>query len=82
MTTGIVSWPIAPHSRSSVTPSVSGIQMSSSTSAGCWRCAVRARFARVFRERDAIAFVLQDLRQQFADADFVVDDQDFLGGAP
>ena len=37
ITTGIVSWPLAAHSRSSVTPSVSGIQMSSSTSAGCWR---------------------------------------------
>jgi hypothetical protein len=34
MTTGIVSWPDAAHSRSRVTPSVSGIQMSSSTSAG------------------------------------------------
>ncbi len=42
MITGIVSWPLAPHSRSSVTPSVSGIQMSSSTSAGC----CRARHAR------------------------------------
>ena len=41
MMTGIVSWPPAAHSRSSVTPSVSGIQMSSSTSAGCcrWRYA-------------------------------------------
>ena len=77
MTTGIVSWPSTPHSRSSVTPSVSGIQMSSSTSAGCWRCAVRARFACVLGERDAVALVLQDLGQQLADADFVVDDQDF-----
>ena len=34
ITTGIVSRPEDPHSRSSVTPSVSGIQMSSSTSAG------------------------------------------------
>ncbi len=42
MTTGIVSSALDPHSRSSVTPSVSGIQMSSSTSAGCWRC----RYAR------------------------------------
>jgi hypothetical protein len=42
MTTGIVSWPELPHSRSSVTPSVSGIQMSSSTSAGC----MRERYAR------------------------------------
>jgi hypothetical protein len=47
MTTGIVSWPEAAHSRSSVTPSVSGIQMSSSTSAG----RSRARYARA-----AVAF--------------------------
>ena len=40
---------------------------------------VRARFARVLGERDAIALVLQDLRKQLADADFVVDDQDFPG---
>ena len=45
ITTGIVSWPAAAHSRSSVTPSVSGIQMSSSTSAGC----CRARYARAAR---------------------------------
>jgi hypothetical protein len=37
MTTGIVSSELEPHSRNSVTPSVSGIQMSSSTSAGCCR---------------------------------------------
>ncbi len=42
---------------------------------------VRARFARVLGERDAIALVLQDLRQQLADADLVVDDQDFPGCA-
>ncbi len=42
ITTGIVNCPEAPHSRSSVMPSVSGIQMSSSTSAGCCRC----RYAR------------------------------------
>ncbi len=37
ITTGMVSWPLAAHSRSSVTPSLSGIQMSSSTSDGCER---------------------------------------------
>ena len=37
MMIGIVSSPAAAHSRRSVTPSVSGIQMSSSTSAGCSR---------------------------------------------
>src|SRR5687768_14267104 len=34
ITTGIVSWPLAAHSLSSVMPSVSGIQMSSSTRSG------------------------------------------------
>ena len=76
MTTGIVSWPELPHSRSSVTPSVSGIQMSSSTSAGC----MRERYARAScafsATRDAVALVLQDLGQELADADLVVDDQD------
>jgi hypothetical protein len=37
ITTGIVSCPLAAHSRSNVTPSVSGIHMSSSTSDGCAR---------------------------------------------
>src|SRR6267143_1371829 len=41
MITGIVSWPLAAHSFSSVTPSVSGIQMSSNTRSGgsAWRIA-------------------------------------------
>src|SRR4029453_12766437 len=68
MTTGIVSCPEAAHSRSSVTPSVSGIQMSSST------CAGRARGRRVLGEAHAVSLVLQDLGQKLADADFVVDD--------
>ena len=51
ITTGIVSWPAAAHSRSSVTPSVSGIQMSSSTSAGCCSHAIGARRRRVLGER-------------------------------
>ena len=34
ITTGMVSWPFAAHSLSSVMPSVSGIQMSSSTRSG------------------------------------------------
>jgi hypothetical protein len=36
----------------------------------------RARFGRVLRQRDAVALVAQDFRQQFADADFVVYNQD------
>ena len=40
ITTGMVSWPLAAHSLSSVMPSVSGIQMSSSTRSG--RAASRA----------------------------------------
>ena len=78
ITTGIVSCPDAPHSRSSVTPSVSGIQMSSSTSAGCCRARYARASMRVLGERDAIALVLQDLGEQLADADLVVDDQDVL----
>lgn len=31
-----------------------------------------ARLFGIFRQRDRIAFVLQDFRQQVADADFVV----------
>jgi hypothetical protein len=34
ITTGMLSWPLAPHSLSSVMPSVSGIQMSSRTRSG------------------------------------------------
>jgi FixJ family two-component response regulator len=46
MITGIVSWPCDAHSFSSVTPSVSGIQMSSSTRSSCSRCrAARAAAA-------------------------------------
>jgi len=37
MTTGMPSWPVAAHSLSSEMPSVSGIQMSSSTRSGRWR---------------------------------------------
>jgi hypothetical protein len=37
---------------------------------------VRARLAGVLGQRDAIALVLQDLRQEFANPDFIVDDQD------
>ena len=38
---------------------------------------VRAGFARILSECHAITLVLQDLRQQLADADLVVDDEDF-----
>ena len=37
MITGMLSRPLADHSLSSVMPSVSGIQMSSSTRSGRWR---------------------------------------------
>ena len=47
MMTGIDSWPPAAHSFSSVTPSVSGIQMSSSTRSGVSLCR-RARAAAAF----------------------------------
>jgi hypothetical protein len=41
---------------------------------------LRWRYARPpTGERDPIAFVLQDLGEQLADADFIVDDQNFLG---
>jgi hypothetical protein len=39
--------------------------------------AVAAGLLRVLGDRDAIALVLQDLGQQLADADLIVDDQDF-----
>ena len=38
----------------------------------------RARFARVLGQPHLVAFVAQDLRQQLADAHFVVDDQDLV----
>ena len=76
MTTGIVSWPLAAHSLSSVMPSVSGIQMSSSTRSG--RCALaqaRARL-RVLGKQHLVALLGEDLREQLADADLVIDDHD------
>ena len=75
ITTGMVSWPFAAHSLSRVMPSVSGIQMSSSTRSG--RSAARSARAAlgVFRQLHRVTLVGEDLRQQFADADFVVDDQ-------
>jgi hypothetical protein len=75
ITTGMFSWPLAAHSLSRLMPSVSGIQMSSSTRSG--RCCV-ARCARrggVLGEQDVVPLVAQDLGEQFADADFVVNDE-------
>ena len=40
---------------------------------------VAACFARVFGETHPVTLVLQDFGEQFADADLVVDDQNFLG---
>ena len=75
MITGIVSWPVEPHSFSSVMPSTSGIQMSSSTRSGRMRSRHGARLRRVLGQLDGVAFVGEDLRQQRPDAQFVVDDK-------
>jgi hypothetical protein len=79
ITTGMVSRPLPAHSLSSVMPSMSGIQMSSSTRSGAL-LARRARRLRVLRQPHAIALVAQDLEEELADADFVVDDEDLVGG--
>ena len=39
---------------------------------------VAARFARVLRKTHPVTLVLQDFREQFTDADLVVDDQNLL----
>jgi hypothetical protein len=80
ITTGMVSSPLPAHSFRSVMPSVSGIQMSRSTRSG--RISLRAERAglRVLRKTHAVAFVPQDFEEQFADADFVVDDEDLVRG--
>ena len=54
-------------------PSTSGIQMSSSTRSGRSALAAGAGLRGVFGQLDGVAFVGQDLRQQGADAEFVVD---------
>ena len=56
-------------------PSVSGIQMSSSTRSGRSRVAGLARRGGVLGQAHRVPFVGKDLREQFADPDFVVDDQ-------
>ena len=78
ITTGIVSRPAAAHSLSSVMPSVSGIQMSSSTRSGRIPRAGSARVCGVLGQPHAVALVAQDLEEQLADADFVVDDEDLV----
>ena len=57
MTTGMVSRLVVAHSLSSVTPSVSGIQMSSSTRSGRARRRAPPRFPGVLGELDVVAFV-------------------------
>ena len=42
--------------------------------------AIGAGGSRIFGETHAIAFVLEDLGQELANADFVVDDENFFGG--
>ncbi len=56
-------------------PSVSGIQMSSSTRSGRTAAADQARLAGVLGQPDLVALLAQDLRQQLPDPDLVVDDQ-------
>ena len=53
MITGMSSKPCEAHSLSSVTPSVSGIQMSSSTTSGRW-AARNARAAAAFSARSTV----------------------------
>ena len=72
MMTGIVRQAVALHSLSSVMPSTSGIQMSSSTRSGAHALAQGARLRGVLGHFDGVTFVGQDLRQQGADAEFVV----------
>ena len=76
MITGMVSWPLAPHSLSSEMPSTSGIQMSSSTSSGFSALAHRAGLRCVLGQLDGVALVGEDLREQRADAEFVVNNKD------
>jgi hypothetical protein len=74
MMTGMVRRPLPAHSLSSVTPSVSGIQMSSSTRS--YTLATRALRAWVaFSASPRCALVVQDFRQQVPNAQFVVDHQ-------
>jgi hypothetical protein len=72
MMTGMVSRPVVDHSLSRVTPSVSGIQMSSSTRSGRVRLRGGAGLRGVFGQFDVVAFVVQDFREQVADAQLVV----------
>jgi hypothetical protein len=75
MITGIVSSPVAPHSLSSVMPSTSGIQMSSSTRSG----RNDSRTSRACAAFSATSTVwpssVEDLRQQGPDAQLVVYNQ-------
>ena len=75
ITTGMVSWPLVAHSLSSEMPSVSGIQMSSSTRSGRTRLRISARLAGVLGQPHLVALFAQDFRQQLPDPDLVVDDQ-------
>ena len=74
MITGMSSMPCEAHSLSRLTPSVSGIQMSSNTRSG--RMRRRARACAVFGQFDRVSFVVKDFRQEFANTDFVVNHQD------
>jgi hypothetical protein len=56
-------------------PSVSGIQMSSRTRSGRPAIARDARFGGVFRQLHVVTLVAQDLEQQLAYPDFVVNHQ-------
>ena len=75
ITTGQPSAASADHSRSSVMPSMSGIQMSSSTRSGAWRAREARAWAAFGGHVDLVAFLGEDLLQQAADVRLVIDDQ-------
>ena len=80
MTTGQSSRGSADHSRSSVMPSVSGIQMSSSTRSGALARARGARLAGVGGHIHFVALLGEDLLQQPADVRLIVDHQNSRSG--
>ena len=81
MITGMVSRPVEDHSLSRVTPSVSGIQISSRHQVGPFTQACRARLRGVLGQFNRVAFVVEDfLQEQVANAVLVVDHQNICHG--
>ena len=76
MTTGQPLAALVDHSRSSVMPSTSGIQMSSSTRSGVWRSARRARLRGIGGDVHLVALLGKDLLEKAADVRLVIDNQD------